>query len=115
MQNITAQNIPVKESERQKERKKEFRHRFTLENVLKILYILFTVSFDLGIFCPIIYFVSNKKYSLGLIILVVVAGSIRLIMAAYKVLYSEEVQIKKMIWKHKLKQKLIILNNSQNL
>jgi len=115
MQNITAQNIPVKESERQKERKKKFRDRFTLENVLKILYILLTVSFDHGIFGLIIYFVSNKKYSLGLTILVVVAGSIRFIMDVYKVLYSEEVQIKKMIWKHKLKQKLIILNNSQNL
>ena len=110
MQNITAQNIPVKESESLKKEKKNCYSRFTFENVLKILYILFTVSFEHGVFGLIIYFITNKKH-LILSILVVVSGVIRFINAVYKVLYSEELQAKKIIWKHKIKQKLINSND----
>jgi hypothetical protein len=50
---------------------------------------------------------ANKQYGLILTIGSVVSGSIHFIYEAYKVLYAEELLIKNLIWKNKIKLKLI--------
>ena len=107
MQDRTAQNVYVKESESQQEEKNKFCQRFTLENIFKIFYLLISVSFGHGIFGLIIYFMANKHYGIILTIGSVVSGSIHFIYETYKVLYAEELLIKNLIWKNKIKLKLI--------
>ena len=109
MQDRTSQIIFAKESESKQEEKNEFCQRFTLGNIFKILYLY--ISFGYGIFGLIIYFMANKHYGLILAIGSVVSGSIHFFYEAYKVLYAEELLIKKWIWKNKIKLKLI---NSKN-
>ena len=113
MQDRTAQNVYVKESESQQEEKNKFCQRFTLENIFKIFYLLISVSFGHGIFGLIIYFMANKHYGIILTIGSVVSGSIHFLYEAYKVLYAEELLIKKMIWKNKIKIKLINRKNHE--
>ena len=107
MQDRTAQNVYVKESESQQEEKNKFCQRFTLENIFKIFYLLISVSFGHGIFGLIIYFMANKHYGIILTIGSVVSGSIHFMYETYKVLYAEELLIKNLIWKNKIKLKLI--------
>jgi hypothetical protein len=99
MQDRTSQIIFAKESESKQEEKNEFCQRFTLGNIFKILY-LYISFFGYGIFGLIIYFMANKHYGLILTIGSVVYGSIHFFYEEYKVLYSEELLIKNMIWKN---------------
>ena len=62
MQDRKAQIVSAKESERKEEEKIGFFQRFTLGNVLKIVYLLISVSFGYGLFGLIIYFMANKNY-----------------------------------------------------
>ena len=107
MQDRIIQNVYVKESESQEEGKTKFCERFTLGNICELLYLFISVSFGHGIFGLIIYFMANKQYGLILTIGSVVSGSIHFIYETYKVLYAEELLIKNLIWKNKIKLKLI--------
>jgi hypothetical protein len=98
MQDRTSQIIFTKESESKQEEKNEFCQRFTLGNIFKILFLF--ISFGYGIFSLIIYFMTNKHYGLILTKGSVVSGSIHFFYEEYKVLYSEELLIKNMIWKN---------------
>ena len=103
MQDRKAQIVSSKESERKEEEKNGFCQRFTLGNVLKIVYLFISVSFGHDIFSLIIYFKANKNYGLFLTIGPVVSESIHFFYEAYKVLYAEEIFIKNTIWKNKIK------------
>ena len=110
MQNQTAQNINIKEiksSEGQTVKVKTFLERFTCENILKILYLVVSVSFAHGMFASIIYFMAKKKYGVILTIGAIFSGTLKFLYKCYKILYNEELLIKKMILKNQLKIRLI--------
>ena len=56
---------------------------------------------------------ANKYYALILTIGSMISGSIHFFYEAYKVLYAKELLIKNMIWKNKIKIKLINNKNSE--
>jgi len=68
----------------------------------KILYLFLSVSFGL-----ILDLMANNLYEIILAIDLVSSGSIHFLYEAYKALYTEEYLIKKMIWKNKIKIKLL--------
>ena len=113
MQDRIIQNVYVKESESQEEGKIKFYERFTLGNICKLFYLFISVSFGHGSFGLIIYFMANKQHGIILTIGSVVSGSIHFLYEAYKVLYAEELLIKNMIWKNKIKIELIIRKNNE--
>ena len=110
MHNKAAQSViikDIKDSGDQQKKKKKFCERFTCENIFKILYLLLAVSFGHGLFALIIYFISNKKYGLILVIGAVFSGTLHFLYESYKVLFAEELLIKKIILKNKIKKRLI--------
>ena len=116
MQDKTTHIINIKESKESKEsinnedKEKKFIQRFTLPNILKIVYLLLSVSFGHGIFSLILYFMANKKYGLVLTICSVTSGTLHFLYESYKVLYAEELLIKKIIMKRRIKLRLINSN-----
>ena len=82
-----------------------------MENTFIILYLFLSVSFGHGKFGLILYVMANKHYGIIIAIGSNDSGSIHFLYKVYKVLYAEELLIKTMIWKNKIKIKLI---NSKN-
>jgi hypothetical protein len=113
MQDKTTHIINIKESKESinnEDKEKKFIQRFTLPNILKIVYLLLSVSFGHGIFSLILYFMANKKYGLVLTICSVTSGTLHFLYESYKVLYAEELLIKKIIMKRRIKLRLINSN-----
>lgn len=114
MKDNTIQSVKIEESKESKELKAEektFCKRFTCANIIKILYLVISVSFGHGIFALIIYFMANKKYGLILTIGVVISGVLHFLYDCYKILYKEEILMEKIILKRKLKIRLINAKN----
>ena len=109
MKDNTIQSVNIEESKASKEEKvKEYTwKRCTCVKGLKILYLLFAVSFGHGIFTLIIYFMANKKYGLILTIGAVISGVLHFLYECYKILYNEEILMKELILKNQLKNTLI--------
>jgi hypothetical protein len=113
MQDKTTHIINIKESKESinnEDKEKKFIQRFTLPNILKIVYLFLSVSVGHGIFSLILYFIANKKYGLLLTIGSVTSGTLHFLYESYKVLYAEELLIKKIIMKRRIKLRLINSN-----
>lgn len=113
MKDNTIQSVNIEESKASKEEKvKEYTwKRCTWVKGLKILYLLFAVSFGHGIFTLIIYFMANKKYGLHLTICAVISGVLHFLYESYKILYKEEILMEKIILKNNLK--IILINEKR--
>ena len=110
MEYKTAQSISInviKESPNQESKEKPFCERFSCENIFKILYLTLAVSYVHAIFALIIYFMANKKYGIILTIGAVFSGTLHFLYESYKVLYAEELLIKELIFKNRIKKRLI--------
>ena len=107
MQETATQNMNIKSSEKDKQEEKKFSERFTCESIFKIFYLIFSVSFGHGIFALIIYFMADKKHGISLTIGAIFSGILHFLYKSYKILYNEEILMKQMVLKNKLKIKLI--------
>ncbi len=113
MQDKTTNIINVKEFKESiniEDKKKKCCGKYVLLKILKIIYLFISVSFGHGIFSLILYFIANKKYGIALTIGSVISGALHFLYESYKVIYEEELLIKKMIKKRRIK---VILINSK--